>query len=122
VNDFVTFQPIQSTFTFSPNTTSCPAGFVGEFSFDARLVNVRDQSLTLLVIEVNTLTNNNLLQNAEGGSGGMGARLLVPPQDDFTDGRLSPAEFVDVPFTICIQEHAPFQFFVDVLGVMDPSG
>jgi hypothetical protein len=40
-NDFVTFQSIQSTFTFSPNTTGCPAGFVGKFSFDARLVRQR---------------------------------------------------------------------------------
>ena len=31
VNDLVTFEPIRSTFTFTPDPTGCPAGFVGTF-------------------------------------------------------------------------------------------
>ena len=73
-----------------------------------------------LVVQVAALSPDTLLQNADGGPGGGGARLTVPRQDDFTDGR-SPEEFVDVPFTICLQEREPFQFFVDVLGDVDTS-
>jgi hypothetical protein len=120
VNNLVIFQPIESTFTFTPNSAgSLDTALGGTFSFDARLVNASDQSLTLLAIQVTTLTNDNLLQNADGGPGGDNARLTVPQQGGFTDGVLSPDEFVDVPFIICLQERQPVQFVVDVLGVVD---
>jgi hypothetical protein len=70
---------------------------------------------------VTTLTNGNLLQNADGGPGGVGARLTVPQQEGFTDGVLSPEEFVDVPFIICVTAQAPFTFTVDVFGDVDAS-
>jgi hypothetical protein len=123
VNNLVIFQPIESTFTFTPNSAgSLDTALGGTFSFDARLVNASDQSLTLLAIQVTTLTNDNLLQNADGGPGGDNARLTVPQQGGFTDGVLSPDEFVDVPFIICLQERQPVQFVVDVLGVADAGG
>jgi hypothetical protein len=118
VNALVTFEPMPSTYQFTPDTTGCPAGFVGRFSFDARLTNVSDQLLTLLAAEVTTITGGNVLQNADGGPAGVGARLTVPRQEDFADGVLSAAEFVDVPFAICIRERSPFRFFVNVLGVI----
>jgi hypothetical protein len=90
--------------------------FVGLFSFEARLTNVSERSLSKLVVAVTTLTNANLLQNADGGPGGVGARLTVPQQDDFTDGLLSPNEFVDVPFILCLTQRRPFTFVVDILG------
>ncbi len=116
VNNLVTFDPTASTFTFTPNPTGCPKGFVGTFSFEARLINTSDSSLTGLVVVVTTLTNGNLLQNADGGLGGIGAGLTVPRQDDFTDGVLSPEELVDVFFRICLTQRRPFQFMVDVVG------
>jgi hypothetical protein len=70
----------------------------------------------LLAIEVNTLISDNLLQNADGGSGSVGARLTVPEADGFTDGVLSPDAFVDVPFIICLRQRRPFTFVVDALG------
>ena len=119
VNDFVTLQPIQSTFAFSPDAAGCPAGFGGKYIFDARLVNVSGQPLGLLAIEVNTLTRHNLLQNADGGVEGVGARLTVPAADGFTDGLLGPDEFVDVPFILCLRHRRPFTFVVDALGVVE---
>jgi uncharacterized delta-60 repeat protein len=121
VNALVSFDPIPSRFDFTPDPTGCPAGFVGKFSFEARLTNTSEGSLSDLVVAVTTLTNGNLLQNADGGPGGVGARLTVPQQDGFTDGRLTPDEFVDVPFIICLTVREPFTFVVDVFGVADTS-
>lgn len=53
------------------------------------------------------------------GSGGVNARLTVPEADRFTDGVLSPDEFVDVPFIICLWQRRPFTFMVDVLGAVE---
>jgi hypothetical protein len=121
VNDLVTFEPIPATFTFTPDPTGCPQGFVGTFRFEARLTNSSESSLTDLVVAVTELTNDNLLQNADGGPGGVGARLTMPQQDGFSHGLLRPDEFVDVPFLICLHERQLFQFVVDVFGVVEAS-
>lgn len=116
VNNLVTFVPITSTYKTTSDTTGCPPGFVGKFSFDARLTNKNGSpSISNLVIKVNTLTNGNLLHNAEGGNGGVGSILIVPMKNGYSDGVLSPGEFVDVHFIICLKDEKPFQFFVDVL-------
>jgi hypothetical protein len=115
-NDFVTFEPIDATFHFTPDPNGCPEGFVGTFSFEARLTNSSDRSLSDLVIEVIALTGNHVLQNADGGPEGVGAHLTVPRQDGFTEGVLAPDEFVDVPFIICLRQQQPFRLVVDVLG------
>jgi hypothetical protein len=57
------------------------------------------------------LSNGDLLQNADGGPGGVGATLSV-------NGSLAKNAFVDVPFVICLTTTAQFQFFVYVLGTM----
>jgi hypothetical protein len=118
LNDFVTFDPLPSTFTTTTDTTGCPPGFVGTFSFTARLTD-KDTSppLSDLTVEVDTLTNGNLLQNADGGPGGVGATLTMVEQGQLADGVLSAGEEVEVPFVICLQQRGPFTFFVDVLGV-----
>ena len=122
VNDRVTFEPLESTFHTTTTSTRCPSGFSGTFSFDARLTNIRDRSLTDLIVEVVELTNENLLQNGEGGPGGVGAILIVPETDDFLDGGLAHQEFVDVPFVICLKEVEPFRFFVNVFGALAVFG
>jgi hypothetical protein len=119
VNSLVTFEPITATFNTSSDTTGCPSGFAGKFSFDAMLANISNRSLSSLVAQVATLTDDNLLQNADGGPGGVGSRLTIPKKNDFADGTLSPAEFVDVPFVLCLKQIQPFEFSVNILGVAD---
>ena len=119
VNDKASFNPIRSTFTTSSDASGCPFGFVGTFSFESRLTNKSTSPLLSdLVVRVATLTNGNLLQNADGGAEGVGALLTVSQKDAFSDGVLSPEESVDVPFVICLKEKRPFTFFVDALGVV----
>jgi hypothetical protein len=118
VNDLVAFEPLPETYRFLPGPTGCPAGFVGIFRFEARLTNSSDRSLAFLAAQVVTLTNGNLLLNADGGPGGVGAQVTVPRLEGFIDGVLTAAEFVDMPFAICVREQSPFRFFVDVLGVV----
>ena len=116
IDDFVTFKPMISTYKTTTVTTGCPSGFVGKFGFAATLGNISDKLLSNLTAQVETLTNGNLLQNADGGPGGVGAIVTVQETGEFSDGALAPGEFVDVPFTICLKQRAPFSFFVDVLG------
>ena len=116
IDNFVTFEPMISTYKTTSVTTGCPSGFVGKFGFAAALRNISDKPLSKLMTEVKTLTNGNLLQNADGGPGGVGAIVTVQETGEFSDGALAPGEFVDVPFTLCLKQLAPFSFFVDVLG------
>ncbi|HLE61482.1 MAG TPA: hypothetical protein VI750_00015, partial [Pyrinomonadaceae bacterium] len=118
VNELVSFVPTTSTFRTTSNTSGCPAGFVGKFGFNARLTDKNTSPpLSDLMAKVTTLTNGNLLQNADGGPAGVGATLTVPRTGGFADGTLNPNESVDVPFTICLKQMKAFSFFVDVLGL-----
>jgi hypothetical protein len=119
VNNQVTFEPLRATFTFTPDPMGCPEGFVGKFSFEATLSNTSNAPLASLAVHVTTLTDGNLLQNADEGPRGAGARLTVSKRDDLSDGLLSPEEFVDVPFILCLTARQPFTFIVDVLGVVE---
>jgi hypothetical protein len=119
VNDLVAFEPIPATFNTTSDTSGCPSGFVGKFGFDARLTNISGSSLANLVTQVTSLTGSNLLQNADTGPGGVGSRLTVPQRDGFADGVLTSGEFVDVPFVICLKQTQSFEFFVNVLGIVD---
>jgi hypothetical protein len=116
VNDFVTFDPDPSTYLFTPDTTDCQAGAVGKFTFDATLTNISIKELSNLKVEVDELTNNNLLLT-DNGLIGEGGQFEVPKIDDYADGYLSADEYVDVPFTVCLKEKKPFRFFVNVAGV-----
>ena len=118
VNNFVTFAPVTSSFSTTANTSGCPAGFVGKFSFNARLADKSNSpALSNLLVKVTALSNGNLLQNADGGPAGVGATLTVPKTGGFADALLGPGQFVDVPFVICLKTRTAFSFFVDVLGV-----
>jgi len=111
INSDLTFVPKSSTFSTTSSTQSCPSGFVGKFSFSATLENISNSPLTNLIVKVATLTDGNLLENADGGPGGV-VVTLTPPKTS-----LNPGESEDVPFVICLTEIKPFDFFVDVLGV-----
>ena len=118
VNDLVTFVPLASSYRTTADPTGCPSGFVGTFGFDARLTSKNSSPpLSDLAVQVKTLTNGNLLQNADGGNGGVGSTLTVPKTHGYADGTLSHGESVDVHFSICLKARKPFSFFVDVLGM-----
>ena len=117
INDFVTFAPLRDTFQTVSDTTRCPAGFAGTFYFAAQLTNrLTSSPLAGLQVRVITLSDGNLLQNADDGPSGADATLRVAFTGQFGDRLLSPGEFVNVPFAVCLKEHKPFQFFVDLLG------
>ncbi len=94
---------------------ACPKGYSGKFSFDATLTNISEKELSNIYVEVDELTNENLLLNNEGLLG-EGERFEILKFDDYSDGYLSPDENVDVPFNVCLNNTDPFRFFVDVFG------
>ena len=122
VNNRVSLVPIVSTFKTTANTSGCPAGFLGKFSFRATLTHDSNSSpLANLMAQAKALTNGNLLQNADGGPFGAGATLSIPRTDGFADGLLRSGESVDVPFRICLKSTVGFNFLVDVLGVEEAN-
>ena len=116
VNGLVSFVPNTSSFETTTDTSGRPTGFVAKFNFAAKLTNEGNSSLSHLMVKTTELTNGNLLQNADYGPGGVGATLTVGRSGGFADRVLSPGEFVDVPFSICLKDQNSFSFFVDVLG------
>ena len=62
------------------------------------------------------LSGGNLLLNADGGPGGVGAILSVPPASLGSDGVLDPGESFDVDFEIGLQLRRGFTFFVNAFG------
>ncbi len=115
INDLVDFQPDPSTYSTENNAIGCPDGYVGKFNFMAVLDNTSSKELSNLQIEVNELSNNNVLLTTEGFVR-QGERFNVPKRDGFVDGLLGPSESVDVPFIVCLTEIKKFRFFVDVFG------
>ena len=71
-------------------------------------------------VRVLTLTNGNVLLDPQTNAvlGGEGAEMQVPKAGQYADGLLSPGESVNVPFVLCLKTFQPFQFFVDVFGVV----
>ncbi len=117
VNDLVSLKPDRLTYSTTSDTSGCPDGFVGKFSFDARLTNTSSDTLSILMCKCTTLTNGNLMHNADCGPDGEGGTLTIPMTGGYSDGELSPGESVGVHFEICLKKWKWFKFFVDVLGV-----
>ena len=93
-----------------------PDAPAGVFTISATFVNNTDDALRQIYFEVVTLTNNNLLLNADGGPAGVGARLSVPGNALGPDATLTPGESFTVEFQIGLAVRAPFDFFVDAFG------
>jgi hypothetical protein len=121
VNTDVTLTPLVSTYQTTTSITECPAGFSGKFTFTAELTNKTESpAMPDLTVRVVTLTNGNLLLDPQtnGVLGGEGAEITVPQEGQFADGLLSPGESVNVPFVLCLTTFQPFQFLVDVFGIV----
>jgi hypothetical protein len=121
VNSEVTFIPITSSIRTVTSTTGCPPGFAGKFTFTATLTNKPVSSaMPGISVRVLTLTNGNVLLDVQTDSvlGGPGAVVQAPKTGQYADGLLGPGESVEVPFAICLKTLQPFQFFVDVFGIV----
>lgn len=77
VNDSVAVHPIAGTHQWSSDTTDCPDGFVGKFSFDVEIKSRSDKPLSDLAIQIVALTGGNVLMVADGESGNGGTTLTV---------------------------------------------
>jgi hypothetical protein len=123
VNDLVLgFIPDTDSSKTTSDTSGCPSGFIGKFSFTATLAAKQGSPpISNLVTSVNRLTNNNLLQNADDGPGGVGAQLTISKglDPEYADGILTyPENIRNIPFTICLTSKTRFTFLVDVLGAI----
>jgi hypothetical protein len=98
--------------TTSLDATPVPGGPAGTFFINATLTNTSNQTIGEPFVEVVTLTGGNLLLNAEGGRGGVGARIKLP---NGSTG-FGPGASRTVQFQIGLQQKAPFTFFIDVFG------
>ena len=116
MNGLLRFQPRPTTFRTTIDPAACP-GFVGTFRFDAALTNGRGSPpLSNLFVQITTLTNGHMLQDSAGGLRSAGAILPIRLENGFSDGILSPAEVVHVPFVVCLKDTDQFRFLVNVLG------
>ena len=118
VQENVSFEVDAASMRTSSNMDGCPQGFTGTFNFEARLSNTGRVPLDAVVARVAQLSNGNLLLNADAGPSGVGGRLTIPRIGAYADGVLSPAESLDVSFSLCLQDTQPFDFFVDVLATI----
>ncbi|MFZ1746279.1 MAG: PKD domain-containing protein [Nitrospirales bacterium] len=116
LNDFVSFVPIGSTFSSTDEAGDCPSGDFGKLSFEATLKNTTDRELSDLHVEIEELSNDNLLRTEE--------RLLmigeifpISRTEDYADGILSSGESVAVPIRVCLNTRKPFRLLVNVLGM-----
>jgi len=107
---------VATAFSFTP----CGGASAGTFTITATFTNISADTLSNLLISVQTLTGGNVLCNANGGPGGAGATLTVPLEGDLADGQLSPGEAFVVELPVGLQSFNPFTFLVDVLGEETP--
>ena len=115
VNDLLTLSGLDTA--FSPVT--CDSAAAGTFTITATFTNISSDTLSNLLIVVDTLTGGNVLCNANGGPGGAGATLTVPLDGGLADGQLSPGESFVVELPVGLQSFNQFTFLVDVLGGVD---
>jgi hypothetical protein len=109
VNDLVAVGNLST----AVNPTPVPGGPAGTFRITAEFTNTSNQVIVNPFVEVVELTGGNLLLNADGGAGGVGARLT--PTDSVTTP-FHPGASSTVEFLIGLQQQEPFTFFVNMLG------
>lgn len=94
------------------DATSAERAPAGRFFVGATFTNTSTNPIRVPFFEVNTLSGDNVLLNAERGPGGVGARLRASTGDEF----LMPGESTAVEFEIGLQKAETFQFLVDFYG------
>jgi len=94
----------------SPDASHPELSPAGVFTIAATFTNISFDSFTDLFFEVPTLSEGNVVLNADGGPGAVGARITVPET-------VNPGDTFTIVFKIGMQEQAPFNFFVEALDV-----
>ena len=114
VNDLVSEAKEERSTSFSSDPV--PNGPAGTFTITAIFTNTSNAATPIFspFFEVIKLTGGNLLLNADGGAGGVGATLTPDVGDD---GVFSPGESFTAVFEIGLQKKEKFTFLVDLLGV-----
>ena len=115
VNDLVALA--NTTTAFDP--TPVPGGPAGTFRITAEFTDTSNQAIGHHFAEVVELTGGNLLLNADGGAGGVGARVTLSENTSrpFVPGATETFEFI-----IGMQKQDPFTFSVNMLGDRLPTG
>jgi hypothetical protein len=113
VNDLVALVGDVDT-AFDP--TPVANGPAGTFTITATFTNTSDTPLRFPFFSVSQLTGDNLVLNADGAPGGVGATVTPEVAGDV----LAPGAEVTAEFVIGLQEQAPFTFFVNVFGELLP--
>ena len=112
VNDLVALANVKTDF----DPTPVPNGLAGTFRITAEFTNTSTQVIGHRFAEVVELAGKNLLLNADGGTGGVGARLTIPSS---ASTPLLPGATETVEFVIGLQLQEPFTFLVNMIG--DPQ-
>jgi hypothetical protein len=115
-------QDVDGLVSLAPLTTSFDAtpvvgGPAGTFSIKATFTNTSSTAIDRPVFQVKELSGGNLLLNADGGPGGVGARLTP---NVGADNVLSPGETLMTEFIVGLQKRTSFTFLVTLLGVTTP--
>ena len=97
--------------------TPAPGGPAGRFTVTATFTNTSSTSIHDPVFKVTQLSGENLLLNADGGPGGLGATLTP---DVGADRILAPGESFTTRFVVGLQHRSQFTFLVDLWGVAGP--
>lgn len=116
--------PHNTTRVFDPEgVCDGVSGLAGTLTIASTHVHaVDDDTLSDLFFEVAIMTGaGNLLCNGDGGPGGVGSTytVTVPAGEDYADGLLQSGESFDVEFVVGLPVHEPFDFFVNLFGVVE---
>jgi hypothetical protein len=109
VNNLVALASDMTT-AFDP--TPVPSAPAGRFTITATFTNRGETPLRFPYFGVSQLTGGNLLLNADGGPGGVGATLTPKVEGDV----LAQGAEVTAQFVIGLQVREQFTFFVNVFG------
>ena len=109
VNDLVTL----SSMTVIRDPSPVSGGPAGTTTVRAIFTNHSSTRIEAPFFVVTELSGGNLLLNADGGPGGVGAKLTP---EVGADGIIEPGESFTTDFVIGLQHRSAFTFFVDLLG------
>jgi hypothetical protein len=102
---------------YSKTSALAPAGVC---TVTATMTNTSTKAIRPHHFVVVTLSNNNLVLNANGAPGGAGATVSVAASALGADGKLTPTETFKQAFKVGLKVKSPFSFYVSVHGDVLP--